>query len=112
VVFDPDIGPGDGVVERCFPSVNGFDIGGKATTNDAGRLTWKLSDFTCDISSAIEEPASFVATAQSDSPVILTTKTVFAGNNLVIEVFSWNVDGNPAPNVRFAWRCWMMKSFE
>lgn len=104
VFLDPDLGPGDGVKAQCFVR-RGLDVGGRARTGDVGRLTWKLSDFVCD-GQSVAEPASFVATAQSDSAVVLTTKTVSTGDDLVIEVFSWDINGNPAPNVRFAWRCW------
>ncbi len=111
VVVDPDIGASDGIREQCFVS-HGLDVGGKASTGDAGQLTWKLSKFICETSPPnISELASFVATAQSDSPIVLTTRTVSTGNDLVIEVFSWDMNGNPAPNVQFAWRCWAEDRF-
>lgn len=103
-IFDPDIGSGKGVPARCFSS-HGLDIGGKATTNDAGKLTWKLSNFYCG-QFEVSEPVSFVATARSNSPVFLTSRTISTGDDLVIDVFSWDISGNPAPTVAFAWRCW------
>lgn len=105
VIFDPDLGSG-GLKEKCSPS-QGFDVGGKSSTGATGHLTWKLSNYVCESPrSLFLEPASFVATAQSESPVVMTTKTLSSGDDLVIKVFSWLMNGNPAPNVRFTWRCW------
>ena len=85
ILVDPDIGPGDGVREKCSNST-GLDIGGKAVTDNAGRLLWKLSDFICVVGRiSVSEPASFVATARSKSPVFLTSRTISTGDDLVIE---------------------------
>jgi hypothetical protein len=107
VIFDPDLGPGDGVRARCF-DIQSLDLGGQATTDGAGRLTWKLSNFVCSTQGiSYLAPSAFVATAMSSSPVFITTRTLSTGSDLVIDVFSWDTDGAPAPNVRFAWRCWV-----
>ena len=107
LLFDPDLGPGEGVRKKCSDST-GLDVGGKAVTDNAGRLLWKLTDFICEGDGlSVSEPASFVATARSKSPVFLTSRTISTGDDLVIDVFSWDTSGNPAPKVGFAWRCWI-----
>ena len=106
VFVDPELGAGDGIREKCFNS-NGLDVGGKSVTSDEGKFTWKLSNFICEVGRLnVSEPACFVATARSNSPVFLTSSTVSVGDDLVIDVFSWDTSGNAAPNVRFSWRCW------
>lgn len=107
VVVDPDIGTGDGIKERCFDS-RGLDVGGRDSTGSNGRTTWRLSDFICLAGRPrFSEPKSFVATAEaSAAAIVMTTRTVSAGSDLVIDVFSWNIDGSPAPSVRFSFRCW------
>jgi hypothetical protein len=110
VFVDAGLGPG-GLKEKCSTS-QGFDVGGKSSTGTTGHLTWKLSNYVCENpGSTFLEPASFVATAQSESPVVMTTKTLSSGDDLVIKVFSWLMNGNPAPNVRFTWRCWCESPF-
>lgn len=109
VLFDPDLGGGGEGPVRCFDNES-LDLGGHAVTDSAGRLTWKLSNFVCqaeDIS--YSAPASFVTTAMSSSPIFLTTRTLSIGSDVVIDVFSWDTNGVPAPNVSFAWRCWVLK---
>ena len=107
-VFDPEIGTGGGIRARCF-SNNAIDIGGKAVTDSAGRATWKLSDFVCKSGGTdYIDPVSFVATAMADSAVLMTAQTASTGGDLVVNVFSWNTNGTPAPNVRYFWRCWVM----
>jgi len=107
VIFDPDLGGGTEVPARCFDS-GSLDLGGQAVTDNAGRFTWKLSSFVCKADRGnYAAPATFVTTAMSSSPIFLTTQTLSIGSDLVIDVFSWDTNGAPAPNVRFAWRCWV-----
>jgi hypothetical protein len=108
VIFDPGLGGGTGEVPaRCFES-SALDLGGQAVTDNAGRLTWKLSDFVCNADRAgYQAPASFVTTALSTAPIFLTARILSTGGDLVVDVFSWDTSGAPAPNVRFAWRCWV-----
>jgi len=49
VVLGPGLTSGDGVREQCFDT-KAIDVGGKAATNNAGKLTWKLSNFICEVS--------------------------------------------------------------
>lgn len=107
VIFDPDLGGGGEVPTRCFES-DAIDLGGQAVTDSAGRLTWKLSDFVCKADRAgYQAPASFVTTALTGAPIFLSARVVSTGGDLVIDVFSWDTNGAPAPNIRFAWRCWV-----
>jgi hypothetical protein len=107
VIFDPDLGGGGEVLARCFDS-GALDLGGQAVTDSAGRLTWKLSNFVCKADrTSYVAPATFVTTAMSSAPIFLTTQTLSIGSDLVIDVFSWDTNGAPAPNIRFAWRCWV-----
>jgi hypothetical protein len=107
VIFDPDLGGSTEVPARCFAS-DALDLAGQAVTDSAGRLTWKLSNFVCkpDRGNYLT-PEAFVATAITSSPIFLTTRTLSAGSDLVVDIFSWDTNGAPAPNVRFAWRCWV-----
>ena len=106
VVFDPDIGGGDGIREICSFS-NGIDTGGKSVTGSDGKTRWRLSHFICESGAIkVEEPVAFVATARADRPVIMTSETVSVGNDLEIDIYSWDINGNPAPGTRFSWRCW------
>lgn len=107
VIFDPEFGGGGEVPTRCFES-DAIDLGGQAVTDNSGRFTWKLSNFVCKADRAgYQTPASFVTTALSSAPIFLTARIVSSGVDLVIDVFSWDTNGAPAPNIRFAWRCWV-----
>ena len=107
VIFDPNLGGPGEVPARCFES-GSLDLAGESVTDSAGRFTWRLSDFICSSDRAgYLAPASFVTTAMSGAPIFLTARILSSGADLVIDVFSWDVSGAPAPNVRFAWRCWV-----
>src|SRR5262245_55594950 len=108
IVIDDGSGTGSGAPRtRCFDD-GAIDLGGQSTTDNTGRLTWKLSDYVCkeNLQSYLA-PASFVTTALSTSPIFLTARITSIGFDLVIDVFSWDANGAAAPNVRFAWRCWV-----
>lgn len=107
VIFDPDVSSGSGGPrEFCFAGQS-MDIGGKAATGADGKMRWKLSNYICDLGQIIiEEPIAFVATARSTTPVVMTTNTISVGNDLEIDVFSWDQSGNPSPGKRYSWRCW------
>ncbi len=105
---NPDIPDGGRLNERCYDHQHGIDVGGKAATSSEGKFTWKLSNFICENGRLfVSEPASFVATARSKTPVFLTSNTISAGNDLIIDVFSWDSSGKPSPNAHFSWRCWV-----
>ncbi len=108
-ILVPDDSPshgGGGPREFCF-SGQAMDIGGKSITGSDGKMRWILTNYICeDALRVIEEPVAFVATPRATGPVMMTSNTVSTGNDLVIDVFSWNADGTPAANIRFSWRCW------
>jgi len=86
-----------------------IDLAGVYKTGKDGRASWKLTDFICvdrNFRVVVDWPASFVATPISESPVYLTTSISFPGlSDLLVEVFSWNPSGKPAPLIAFSWRC-------
>jgi hypothetical protein len=91
---------------------NAIDVAGQSDTGNNGRLTWKLSTYVCisevrDRHIEVSMPASFVATANSPQPLFITATIAIPDppTDLIVEVYSWNHDGTPAPNVRFSWRC-------
>jgi len=105
VILDPALGGRGAAPVRCFRS-RAFDMGGRANTDSVGRLVWKLSDFVCNPGGTFySQPVSFVATAVSSSAQFLTTRMQSTGNDLIIDVFSWDTNGAPAPRVAFAWHC-------
>jgi len=93
----------------CIPNFDGIDLSGGSVTDSAGRMTWRMLDFVCpDRDYLVDFPVSFVATPLSDKPAYMTVK--FMGfrtlpNDVVIEVYSWDSTGKPAPYMNFYWRC-------
>jgi hypothetical protein len=103
----------DGVRITCLDA-KVIDISGRAATGADGRTEWKLRDFIVPCDGDFDEfdrPMSFVATPHSSTPVYLTITHAdsifhpFPSNDVVVEVFTWDKDGNPAPNITFSWRC-------
>ncbi len=95
----------------CVPNNQCVDLSGGSSTSTNGRKTWRLSDVMClpqyqswyDIGG----PISFVATPMGDKPIFLTTTINIqpSPKDLVVEVYTWDKQGNPAPCVPFCWRC-------
>ncbi len=105
-IFDPDQGKTADSRRRCSRS-RSIDLGGWAVTDGSGQRVWKLSEFVCDADSRLyRRPVSFVATALSETPVSMTVSVQSTGNDLIVEVRSWDASGDPAPRVAFSWRCW------
>jgi len=96
------------VTERCFDD-NAIDLAGQGTTDPSGRRTWRLTEFICAIGDYIivQGPVSFVATPISKTPVYLTTTISIPEppHDLLVEVYSWEPAGHPAPAISFSWRC-------
>ena len=110
VVFAPEFGSGR-PKENCF-GARDLDVGGRAATGRDGKLTWRLSDFICEQPGGdYTDPVSFVATAQADAAVTITIGAPVVGNDVTLDVFSWDSSGAPAPNVRFSWRFWAPINF-
>ena len=99
--------------------MGGIDLGGGSMTDSLGRITWRLSNFVCREperqSGPVEFPVSFVATPLIDKPVYITTsykgRETQPKNDLILEVYSWDRLGEPAPYVPFYWRCRIPTSF-
>lgn len=103
----------DGVRKSCVIGLNVIDVSGRASTGADGRTKWKLRDFIVPCDSEFfefERPMSFVATPHSSSPIYLTINPVEGffdpspSDDVVVDVFTWDKDGNPAPRVTFSWR--------
>ena len=96
-------------ISSCLNAYDGIDLSGGYVTGSEGRTTWKLSDYICKPElQALDLPISFVATPLSDKPAYMTVKFVALQsqpNNLVIEVYSWDAQGKPAPFTSFYYRC-------
>ncbi|MDQ5869336.1 MAG: hypothetical protein M3530_06365 [Thermoproteota archaeon] len=97
---------------RCF-GMGGIDLSGGSMTDSAGRMTWRLSNFLCPENVppgglAVDFPVSFVATPLTDKPAYMTVKFIAVQpqpKDLILEVYSWDRLGEPAPFLPFYWRC-------
>lgn len=95
-----------------------IDMSGSSRTDLNGRTTWRFTNYIHAKTSIYEfynldRPVSFVATPIADKPTYLTTVIKFEESQkhpgriteLVVEVYSWDKQGNPSPYVGFSWRC-------
>jgi hypothetical protein len=93
-----------------------LDVSGFTITSDAGNATLLIKNFICpqEPSRLYFEPVITVATPASPKPSFLTIThsrvpdpTLPAGNftNVQINIFSWDINGAPAPNVAVNFRC-------
>jgi hypothetical protein len=97
---------------RCS-GMGGIDLSGGSMTDSAGRMTWRLSNFLCRENIPpgglpVEFPVSFVATPLVDKPAYITVKFTAIQTqpkDLIIDVYSWDRQGEPAPYLPYYWRC-------
>lgn len=87
-----------------------LDVSGVNATSDTGNLTLLVKDFLCpdEPGRVYNEPVNIVATAVSANPFILTVTHSLISSptpNVQINIFSWDFNGAPAPNVVVNWRC-------
>jgi hypothetical protein len=91
-----------------------LDVSGVSTTSSTGSVTLLITNFLCpnENSRVYNEPVNIVATAVSASPFFLTvthslviTPPNTTATNVQINIFSWDANGAPAPNVTVNWRC-------
>lgn len=100
----------NGVRITCLDD-RAIDVAGRSGTDGDGRMTWRIGDFICRSSAQrFREPICFLATPHSKTLVHVTTHVSQpflpqVPNDVVVEVFSWDPNGDPAPNVPFSWRC-------
>lgn len=93
------------------------DVWGNSMTGANGQMTWRLLTYAkCKPGFSnlhLGDPISFVATPMTDKPIHLTVTLKFEPvpnirlklKDLVVEVYSWDKQGNPAPNIAYCWRC-------
>ena len=84
-----------------------LDVGGYATTGDDGRTQFRLTEFICHTGERFGQPINVVATPLSSEPCLLTLRHTLVNNgeDVEIQVWSWDTGGKPAPTVSFDWRC-------
>jgi hypothetical protein len=97
----------------CSPSEL-LDLSAVGVTPDTGHLTLLIANFLCPGESPrlYFEPVNLVATAFTANPVFLTathklivTPPDTAATNVQIDIFSWDANGAPAPEIAVNWRC-------
>lgn len=95
-----------------------LDVAGYGRTGQTGEVELSLNEFHCrDVPAAAgrntlgyRHPVNVIATPRSSSPVLLSaTARIGPGDNRPEDVFitisAWDLGGDPAPNIRFYWRC-------
>ena len=91
-----------------------LDVSGVSVIPNTGNVTVLITNFICpnENSRFYSEPVNIVATAVTASPIFLTvthslviTPPNTSATNVQINIFAWNANGAPAPNVTVNWRC-------
>ncbi|MGC1483548.1 MAG: hypothetical protein WA789_07140 [Candidatus Acidiferrum sp.] len=85
-----------------------LDVSGVNSTADNGQLVFQISEVVCFMDAhALSEPINVVVTPRSSSPSFATQTHALINSNtdVQITVYTWDANGNPAPNVAFDWRC-------
>jgi len=90
----------------CFRNY-ALDVSGFAVTGNNGVSVFKLTNFICPNNEIYDHPINVLATPFSTKPVFVTVthSLINNGTDVEIRVFSWDANGNAAPNVSFNWRC-------
>jgi hypothetical protein len=110
----------DGRVTRTSPILPGkfcdpqklLEVSGVAATGANGKVRFRLKEFLCLDLLTFDYPINVVATPLASKPVFLTVKHSLVmnpannlGEDVAIEVFTWDANGAPAPKIAFNWRC-------
>jgi hypothetical protein len=91
-----------------------LDVSGVTSTSGTGNATLLIKNFLCPNESGrfYFEPVITVATPASAKPSFLTIThslvldpSLQSATNVQINIFSWNINGTPAPNVPVNFRC-------
>ena len=95
--------------------MGGIDLSGRSMTDFTGRTIWRLADILCpgDDGMPLGFPINFIATPEIAKPAYITVKLAGiqkSSNDVIVEVFTWDNEGNPAPSIPFYWRCRVMVS--
>ncbi len=101
--------------EKVCSFVPLLDATGVSSTLADGKRVFHVSDVVCPqgVSSGFGEPINVIATPLAESGAFLTmTYSLISQGpdpsfqpDVQMTVFAWNIDGSPAPNVVFDWRC-------
>lgn len=81
-----------------------LDVSAVSITGGDGKSVFRLSEFVGWATNAAE-PVNILATAQGNAPFFLTVDHRIQWPDLEITIYSWDVNGKPAPYVAFDWRC-------
>jgi hypothetical protein len=89
-----------------------IDVSGGGSTGSDGKRQFLLTDFICPVVGSFEQPINIVATPLARIPVFLTILHSLVmdpsntfGQDVQIQIFTWDANGVAAPNIRFNWRC-------
>jgi hypothetical protein len=89
-----------------------LEVSGVAATGANGKVRFRLKDFICLDLLTFDYPINVVATPLASRPVFLTVKHSLVmnaantlGEDVAIEVFTWDANGAAAPQIAFNWRC-------
>jgi hypothetical protein len=110
----------EGRVTRTSPLIPGkfceaqklLEVSGAAATGANGKVRFRLKEFICLDLLTFDYPINVVATPLASRPVFLTVKHSLVmnpantfGEDVAIEVFTWDANGAAAPQIAFNWRC-------
>ena len=110
----------DGRVTKTSPILAGkfcesqklLEVSGVAATGAGGKVRFRLKDYLCLDLLTFDYPINVVATPLASKPVFLTVKHSLVlnasgtlGEDVNIEVFTWDANGAAAPQIAFNWRC-------
>ena len=84
-----------------------LDVTGIGLTDNDGRRTFRLRSFLCSVTEKFTFPMNCVATPLSLTPCFVTLNHTLINNgeDVEIQIFTWDAAGAPAPRVSFDWRC-------
>lgn len=110
----------DGRVTETSPLIPGkfcksqklLEVSGVAATRADGTVRFRLKQYICLDLITFDYPINVVATPLASRPVFLTVRNSLVldptntfGEDVNIEVFTWDVNGAAAPRIAFNWRC-------
>ncbi len=89
-----------------------LDVSGSGTTDSAGQLKLRLTDFICLTRITVETPINLLATPVWEKPVFVTVLQSLVlgpsgtfGVDVNMTFFTWGPGGTRAGNIPFNWRC-------
>ena len=104
--------PGKSCAQANTLPASFLDVSSSASTDATGRRTFLLTDFICSTPNSFAAPVTLLVTPNTETPCYATmTHTLVPDpnapgfNDLQFTVFTWSVNGQPAPNISFDWRC-------